>query len=114
MFYVYILQCRDRSYYTGHTDNLENRMSQHQNKTIPACYTSTRLPVMLVYSQTFTTREEALAAEQQIKGWSRSKKEALIRQDWQALSDYSASRRRSAPPQHERIKTNKDPLSTKT
>lgn len=93
MFYVYILQCCDQSYYTGHSDNLENRIYQHQNKIIPSCYTSTRLPVKLVYSQTFATREEALAAEQQIKGWSRKKKEALIRQDWRALSEYASRRR---------------------
>ncbi|KTD22794.1 endonuclease [Legionella lansingensis] len=96
MFFVYILQCRDKSYYTGHTDNLENRLYQHQNKLLPNCYTSTRLPVNLMYSQAFPSREEALAAEQQIKGWTRRKKEALIHQNWQSLSNYAkrASRRR--------------------
>ena len=89
MFWVYILKCRDKSYYTGHTDNLEHRLVQHQNKLIPGCYTCTKLPVELVYSQDFLTREEALAAEQQIKGWSRRKKEALIRNDWTALSIYA-------------------------
>ena len=63
-----------KAYYTGHTDNLENRFAQHQNKMISSCYTSTRLPVQLVYSQDFSTREEALAAEKQIQGWSRRKK----------------------------------------
>lgn len=89
LFWVYILKCRDQSYYTGHTDNLENRLFQHQNKLIPGCYTSTKLPVQLVYSQDVTTREEALTAERQIKGWSRRKKEALIRGDWIELSAYS-------------------------
>ncbi|HAT1660186.1 TPA: GIY-YIG nuclease family protein [Legionella pneumophila] len=89
MFWVYILQCSDKSYYTGQTDNLEKRLTQHQDKMIPGCYTSTRLPIELKYSQEFMSREEALIAERQIKGWSRRKKEALIKGDWQALSDYS-------------------------
>ncbi|MDI1352757.1 MAG: GIY-YIG nuclease family protein [bacterium] len=89
MFWVYILRCNDTSYYTGHTDNLESRLAQHQNKLIAGCYTSTRLPVELSYSQDFATREEALAAEKQIQGWSRKKKEALINNDWQAVSFYA-------------------------
>lgn len=89
MFWVYILQCSDKSYYTGQTDNLEKRLTQHQDKMIPGCYTSTRLPIQLKFSQKFISREEALNAERQIKGWSRRKKEALIKGDWQTLSDYS-------------------------
>lgn len=89
VFWVYILRCSDLSYYTGHTDNLDNRIFQHQHKMIPGCYTSSRLPAQLVYSQDFPTREEALVAERQLKGWSRRKKEALIRNDWVALSDYA-------------------------
>ncbi|HAT8180347.1 TPA: GIY-YIG nuclease family protein [Legionella pneumophila] len=89
MFWVYILQCSDKSYYTGQTDDLEKRLTQHQDKMIPGCYTSTRLPIQLKFSQQFMSREEALIAERQIKGWSRRKKEALINGDWQALSDYS-------------------------
>jgi predicted GIY-YIG superfamily endonuclease len=83
-FWVYILRCADSSYYTGHTDNLQQRVGQHQTGQIPG-YTETRRPVQLVFSQDFTTREEALAAELQIKGWSRKKKEALMRGDWEAL-----------------------------
>ena len=40
MFWVYILQCRDNSYYTGHTDNLEARLYQHYNRIFPTCYTA--------------------------------------------------------------------------
>ena len=89
MFWVYILKCADNSYYTGHTDDLEHRLAQHESKTIPGCYTETRLPIKLIFSQSFATREEALAAERQIKGWSRKKKEALANGDWKALSDYA-------------------------
>ena len=80
-FYIYILSCSDGSYYTGHTDNLEKRMAEHQSGKCDG-YTSTRLPVQLQWSQEFTTREEALGAEQQIKGWSRKKKAAMMRGDW--------------------------------
>ena len=84
-FWVYILRCVDNSYYTGHTDNLEDRIAKHKAGEIER-YTSTRLPVTLVFSEEFSTREEALACEQQIKGWSRKKKEALMRGDWAEVS----------------------------
>jgi len=83
-FHVYILNCSDHSYYTGHTDNLEKRMTEHQSGECGG-YTSTRLPVELLWSQDCTTREEALSAEQQVKGWSRKKKEAMMRGDWKAV-----------------------------
>jgi predicted GIY-YIG superfamily endonuclease len=83
-FFAYLLQCADASYYAGHTDDLELRIGQHQTG---ACggYTATRLPVTLAWSQAFATREEALAAERQIKGWSRAKKEALMAGDWNRI-----------------------------
>ncbi len=90
-FWVYILRCRDGSYYTGHTDDLERRMAQHATGEIPGCYTFTRRPVTLVFSQTCVTREEALAAERQIKGWSRKKKEAMMRGDWAEVSRLARS-----------------------
>ena len=84
-FWVYILRCADRSYYTGHTDNLEERIAKHQMGEIEG-YTSTRRPVKLLFSEEFFTRAEALAVERQIKGWTRRKKEALIRGDWSEVS----------------------------
>jgi putative endonuclease len=84
-FWVYILHCADQSYYTGHTDNLEKRIAQHMSGEIEG-YTSTRLPVELVFSEQFPTREEALACERRIKGWSRKKKEALMRGDWAEIT----------------------------
>ncbi len=83
-FWVYILRCADASYYTGHTDNLEQRIAQHQAGTIEG-YTYDRRPVTLVYTQEFSTREEALTAERQLKGWSRAKKEALITGNWKQV-----------------------------
>ena len=64
-FYVYILRCAGNSYYTGHTDNLEKRIGEHQNGLCGG-YTASRLPVELVFSQECVTREKALAAERQI------------------------------------------------
>ncbi|MDO8346011.1 MAG: GIY-YIG nuclease family protein [Cellvibrio sp.] len=85
MFLIYILRCGDASYYTGHTDNLEKRMGEHQSGMCGG-YTSTRQPVELAWTQECFTREEALAAERQVKGWSRRKKEAMMRGDWAAVS----------------------------
>lgn len=83
-FHAYMLRCSDGSYYLGHTDNLEQRIVQHQSGEITG-YTQNRRPLALVWCQEFSTRDEALSAEQQIKGWSRKKKEALIVGDWNAI-----------------------------
>ena len=90
-FWVYILRCADASYYTGHTDNLEQRLGQHTSGAIATCYTYTRRPLQLAFSQHFATREEALTAERQIKGWSRKKKEAMMRGDWAEVSRLARS-----------------------
>ena len=90
-FWVYILRCADGSYYTGHTDNLEKRIGEHTTGVNTSCYTFKRRPLELVFSQDFQTREEALASEQQIKGWSRKKKEAMMRGDWAEVSRLAKS-----------------------
>ena len=79
-FWTYILHCRGGTFYVGHTDDLERRMAEHEVGLRPG-YTSDRRPVALVWSQEVTTREEAVAAERRIKGWSQLKKLALIRGD---------------------------------
>jgi predicted GIY-YIG superfamily endonuclease len=76
-FFTYILRCSDRSYYVGHTDEIERRLAEHETGATSG-YTAARRPVQLVWFQEFLTREEAKAAEAQIKKWSRRKKEALI------------------------------------
>lgn len=90
-FWVYILRCSDNSYYTGHTDNLDHRIAQHNAGDIAGCYTASRLPVTLAFSQPCATRAEALSAERQIKGWSRKKKEAMMRGDWVEVSRLARS-----------------------
>ena len=97
-FWVYILQCADGSYYyTGHTDNLEMRIQQHHAGAIASCYTFNRSPLKLVFSQDFTTREEALASEQKIKGWSRKMKEAMMHGDWEEVSRLAKSHQTIRP-----------------
>jgi predicted GIY-YIG superfamily endonuclease len=93
-FWTYILLCYDGRYYTGHTDHLERRIAQHQHGGF-CDFTSRRRPVTLVWSQDFATRVEALEAERRIKPWSRAKKDALIRGDWEMVSHF-------AKPPHER------------
>ncbi|GAA4018576.1 GIY-YIG nuclease family protein [Sphingomonas swuensis] len=83
-FWVYLLGCADGSYYVGHTDNLEKRLHEHQNG-IHEGYTQKRRPVRLLWSEATGSREEALAFERRIKGWTRAKKEALIIGDWAAI-----------------------------
>ena len=105
--YLYILHCADGSYYVGTTrNNLETRIDDHQAGAFDG-YTARRRPVTLVFQQHFDRIDDAVAAERQVKGWRREKKEALIRGDFLALP--SLSRRavrpsRRAPvsaPQHE-------------
>ncbi len=83
--YVYMLRCRDGKYYTGSTrGSLEKRVDEHGAGTYGG-YTKSRRPVELVYFQAFERASDAVAAERQLKGWRRVKKEALIRGDYDAL-----------------------------
>ena len=95
-FWVYILKCSDGSYYTGHTDNLEHRLSQHAEGK-PSGYTATRLPVELIFTELFATRFEALDMEQRIKGWSRKKKEAMMCGNWKEVQRLAWGTRNPLP-----------------
>lgn len=83
-FWAYLLRCGDGSFYVGHSDDLEARLSAHESGLIEG-HTQKQRPGTLVWSQDFATREEALSAERQIKGWNRAKKQGLIRGNWDAL-----------------------------
>jgi putative endonuclease len=74
---MYILKCADGSFYTGSTVNLEKRLWEHQNK-LGANYTKKRLPVILVFCEEYSRIDEAYYRENQVKGWNRAKKQALI------------------------------------
>lgn len=75
--YTYILRCSDGTYYTGWTNDLDNRIKCHNSKK-GAKYTKTRTPVELVYYETFATKEEAMSREYHIKKLKRSEKQKLI------------------------------------
>lgn len=90
-FYAYLLRCNDGSFYAGHTDNMEFRLAQHQTGALGG-YTAKRLPVHLVWCEGFGTRDDAFAAEHQIKGWTRAKKEALIAGDCSLVSILARNR----------------------
>ena len=84
--FVYILECADGRFYVGLTrrDPYE-RCSEHNLGLDTKSFTFRRRPVRLVYSEHFERILDAIAAERRIKGWSRAKKQALIRRDYDAL-----------------------------
>ena len=91
-FYVYILKCSDETYYTGITNNVEKRFSEHQSDLKREAYTFNRRPLSLEFQQHFNNAEQAIAFEKKIKRWSRAKKEALIKGDFDMLQILSECR----------------------
>ncbi len=85
VYYVYILQCADGSYYTGMTNNLDRRIAEHEKGLETTCYTYSRIPLLLKYCIDFQYVNDAIKREKQIKRWSRKKKEALIKGDFEEL-----------------------------
>ena len=86
--YVYLLRCSGGPYYVGHTNDLDQRPAVHERGATEG-YTLSRRPVELVFSDRFSTRQEAFHRERQIKRWSMSRKEALIKGDWDGLVELS-------------------------
>ncbi|MCG6534541.1 MAG: GIY-YIG nuclease family protein, partial [Syntrophales bacterium LBB04] len=78
LFYVYILECGDKTLYTGYTGNLEKRVHEHNTTITGARYTRGRRPVTLVYVEGYPTISDALKREAQIKKLSRAQKLLLI------------------------------------
>jgi putative endonuclease len=91
---MYILRCSDGSYYVGSTRNVESRLWQHQ-QGLGAEYTQHRLPVQLVYAYEFERVADAFAMEKRVQGWSRKKREALIRGDYAALPSLASRAKRN-------------------
>ena len=81
-----MLKCSDQSYYIGVTNNLDRRIAEHNEGRDPECYTFSRRPVELVFYENFYSPQQAIEFEKRIKGWSRAKKEALIKGDWNKIS----------------------------
>lgn len=80
-WFVYILECKDGSYYTGLTWRIDLRWDQHLSG-IGSRYTGEHKPKALVYSEEYDDLEQARLREKQIKGWTRVKKEKLISGEW--------------------------------
>ncbi|GJL95440.1 MAG: hypothetical protein DHS20C05_18450 [Hyphococcus sp.] len=89
--FIYILECADGSYYVGshRGSSVETRVAEHNAGYYKGAYTFTRRPVKCVWSDWFSRYDDAVVFERQLKGWSRDKKEALIRGDWEALPTLS-------------------------
>ena len=77
LHFVYILKCKDNSYYTGITWNVEKRLKEHNLRT-KTCLQKSKVPVSLVYWEKFDNIKDAAKREKEIKGWRREKKEKLI------------------------------------
>ena len=88
-YFVYILLCSDNTYYTGMTNDLERRITQHKSGYKKDSYTYSRRPIGLKWYLQCTNPTEAITIEKQIKGWSRRKKEALINENWKDLVEFS-------------------------
>jgi len=91
---IYILKCSDGTYYTGLTKDLEARLHEHQRGAHPDSYTFRRRPVKLMWSEVTESYQDAFRWEHRIKGWSRAKKEALIRGDITGIHEIVKSERR--------------------
>ena len=77
MWFVYIIECQDHSLYTGITNHLEKRIEAHNHKK-GAKAVKGKLPVKLVYKETYHNQKEAVKREREIKGWRREKKLELV------------------------------------
>ena len=78
-FYAYIVKCADGTYYTGYTNDLDNRIKEHNNSKRGAKYLRGRLPVRLAYVKDYKYYKRALQAERRIKGLSHKQKQELVR-----------------------------------
>ncbi len=95
--FVYMLRCRDGSYYVGLTrEGLDRRISEHQEGRFQG-YTHGRRPVELVWAEEFQWLKDAIECERRLKGWRREKKEALIKRDYEALRPLSRTAKTPHP-----------------
>jgi len=78
-YFVYIVQCKNGTYYTGYTNNLEKRISEHNDGKRGAKYLRGKTPVELVYAKEYSYYKNALKAERRIKKLSHSEKRALVK-----------------------------------
>ncbi len=92
LYYVYILRCKDDSLYTGITNDLDRRLNEHNDGKLTNAYTFSRRPVIMVFYQEFTEPKQAIFFEKKLKKWSKVKKEALIKGDFDMLQTLAECR----------------------
>jgi putative endonuclease len=97
MAWVYLLECRDGSFYVGSTIDLERRVSDHQ-LGLGAAYTRHRRPVRLVWAAAYDRIDEAFAFEKRVQGWNRAKRLALIEGRFDDLPGLASRARRPEAP----------------
>ncbi len=107
-YFVYIIKCSDNSYYTGFTNNIERRLNEHISGRNKDCYTFNKRPLELMWFETFNDVFDAIATEKRIKGWTRIKKEALIKNDWDKIVLYSKNYSQFGKPNTEKSSTSSD------
>ena len=88
---VYIPQCIDQSYYVGVTNDIERRISEHNLGFDVSSYTYNKRPVVVKFCEAFDDPMEAITLEKRLKGWSRKKKEALFRREWEEIKKLATS-----------------------
>ena len=84
-YYVYILKCSDKTFYTGFTSDIDRRFQEHQDGKYKNSYTNSRKPLTLEFFAEFSSIQETISKEKQIKSWSQKKKIALINGDFDSL-----------------------------
>ena len=106
-YYVCILKCSDNSFYTGITNDLERRLVEHKTKN-SFSYTFKRLPVKLFWYLECLKPEDAIRIENQLKGWSKRKKKALITKNWKDLVKFSKNYTQYGYPERKMSSTGSD------
>jgi putative endonuclease len=92
IYYVYILKCKDELLYVGMTNNLERRINEHIFGLNKNCFTYSRRPVKLIFSQDFNDVQQAIFFEKKIKNWSQKKKLASAEGNYDMLQILSECR----------------------
>ena len=107
-YYVYILKCSDDSHYTGVTNNLERRFTEHEEGIDSECYTFSRRPLEVVFYQMHNDFHQAIAMEKKIEKWSRKKKEAIILDKWETLKELSSCKNETSHLNYKRFEPSLD------
>ena len=95
MYYLYLIECSDKTFYLGVTNDLTRRFQEHQDGLNISCYTFNRRPLILKYYKEFYKMSEAIYYEKKLKKWSKVKKEAFFAKQWERLHELAKCRNAS-------------------